>query len=87
VGRREFRAMTERAPEVPGPTRPPHAGFRRRSRRVGAQGGEGSVGGAGSTVRVYAELLPASDGTAPFSSLPRPRLRLTTPGSRVNYGG
>jgi 3-isopropylmalate/(R)-2-methylmalate dehydratase large subunit len=68
VGRREFRASVERRPEIawadPG-----------RARRMSTTeqivwahrvDKDGELK-AGATLRVYADLLPASDGTAPFS--------------------
>src|SRR5881296_4303987 len=68
IGRREFRASVRRAPEV----RWPDAATARRltsteqilwAHRVD----NGAEVRPGATLRVYADLLPASDGTAPFS--------------------
>jgi 3-isopropylmalate/(R)-2-methylmalate dehydratase large subunit len=68
VGRREFRASVERAPEVAFP--PPDV-----SRRLSTteqivwahRVDKDAEVRPGATLRVYAELLPASDGTAPFA--------------------
>jgi 3-isopropylmalate/(R)-2-methylmalate dehydratase large subunit len=68
IGRREFRSSVERRPQV---VFPDQATARRMStteqivwaHRVDK---DASVS-AGATLRVYADLLPASDGTAPFA--------------------
>ncbi len=68
VGRREFRASVERAPQIrwPDPDRARHMSTTEQivwAHRVDTD----AVVAAGSTLRVYADLLPASDGTAPFA--------------------
>jgi len=68
VGRREFRAATERAPEVVWPDAATARGLSTTQQIVWAHRVDKDQSVApGSTVRVYADLLPASDGTAPFS--------------------
>jgi 3-isopropylmalate/(R)-2-methylmalate dehydratase large subunit len=68
VGRREFRESVARAPDV---VFPDEARARRMSTTaqiIWAHRVDKDAGVApGATLRVYADLLPASDGTAPFS--------------------
>ncbi|MDP1570953.1 MAG: aconitase family protein [Vicinamibacterales bacterium] len=68
VGRREFRVATERAPEIVWPDAATARGLSTTQQIVWAHRVDKDQSVApGSTVRVYADLLPASDGTAPFS--------------------
>jgi 3-isopropylmalate/(R)-2-methylmalate dehydratase large subunit len=68
VGRREFRAATERAPAIVWPDAATAKGLSTTQQIVWAHrvDKDQSVE-PGATLRVYADLLPASDGTAPFS--------------------
>ena len=68
VGRREFRTATERTPEVVWPDAATARGLTTTQQIVWAHRVDKDQSVApGSTVRVYADLLPASDGTAPFA--------------------
>jgi 3-isopropylmalate/(R)-2-methylmalate dehydratase large subunit len=68
VGRREFRASVERAPEVrwPDHERARHMSTTEQIVWAHRVDTDAEVA-AGATLRVYADLLPASDGTAPFA--------------------
>ena len=69
VGRREFKASVRRAPAIDWPDADAaRADDVDRADRLGAPRGQGRAAvKPGATLRVYADLLPASDGTAPFA--------------------
>ena len=68
VGRREFRASAERTPEIEFPDRDLARTMSSTAQIVWAHRVDKDAAVApGATLRVYADLLPASDGTAPFS--------------------
>jgi len=68
VGRREFRASVERAPEVRWPDPDVARRMTTTEQIVWAHRVDRDAKvEAGATLRVYADLLPASDGTAPFA--------------------
>jgi hypothetical protein len=68
VGRREFRAVGRRAPEIDLARRGRARGMSTTEQIVWAHRVDKDAGGAGRRpLRVYADLLPASDGTAPFA--------------------
>lgn len=68
MGRREFRSSVERSPAIVWPDPDVARGLSTTQQIVWAHrvDKDGDVT-PGSTLRVYADLLPASDGTAPFS--------------------
>ena len=68
VGRREFRASVERQPEIVFPDAARARTMSTTAQIVWAHRVDKDADVApGATLRVYADLLPASDGTAPFS--------------------
>jgi 3-isopropylmalate/(R)-2-methylmalate dehydratase large subunit len=68
VGRREFRASAKRTPEIAFPDRDLARTMSSTAQIVWAHRLDKDAEVApGATLRVYADLLPASDGTAPFS--------------------
>ncbi len=68
VGRSEFRASVEREPRIEWPDAATAAGLTTTEQIVWAHRvDKDAVVEPGATLRVYADLLPASDGTAPFS--------------------
>ena len=69
VGRREFREAVERRPVVEFPDESLARSMTATEQIIWAHrvDKEGSIVRPGDTVRVYADLLPASDGTAPFA--------------------
>jgi 3-isopropylmalate/(R)-2-methylmalate dehydratase large subunit len=68
VGRREFRASVERTPEIVFPDQDRARTMSTTAQIVWAHRVDKDADVApGATLRVYADLLPASDGTAPFS--------------------
>jgi 3-isopropylmalate/(R)-2-methylmalate dehydratase large subunit len=68
VGRREFRASVETAPEVRWPDAATARGLTTTEQIVWAHRVDRDAAvRPGATLRVYADLLPASDGTAPFA--------------------
>ena len=68
VGRREFRASVRRAPEIVWPDPKTARGLTTTEQIVWAHRVDKDAEVVpGATLRVYADLLPASDGTAPFS--------------------
>ncbi|MGE0042459.1 MAG: aconitase family protein [Vicinamibacterales bacterium] len=68
VGRREFRDSVKRVPAVVFPDEKTARGLSTTQQIVWAHRVDKDASVApGSTVRVYADLLPASDGTAPFA--------------------
>jgi len=68
VGRREFRTSVERKPEVIFPDEKLARSMSTTAQIVWAHRVDKDAAVApGATLRVYADLLPASDGTAPFS--------------------
>lgn len=68
IGRREFRSSVERAPEMVWPDPDRARGMSTTEQIVWAHRvDKGADLRPGATVRVYADLLPASDGTAPFA--------------------
>lgn len=68
VGRREFRSSVERQPEVIFPDAATARSMSTTAQIVWAHRVDKDAAVApGATLRVYADLLPASDGTAPFS--------------------
>ncbi|MFP5379571.1 MAG: aconitase family protein, partial [Vicinamibacteria bacterium] len=68
VGRREFRAATERAPEIVWPDAATARRLSTTQQIVWAHRvDKDQAVDPCATLRVYADLLPASDGTAPFS--------------------
>jgi 3-isopropylmalate/(R)-2-methylmalate dehydratase large subunit len=68
VGRREFRASVERQPEIVWPDAETAAGLTTTEQIVWAHRVDKDAKvEPGATLRLYADLLPASDGTAPFS--------------------
>jgi hypothetical protein len=68
VGRREFRSSVERRPEISwaDPDRARRMSTTEQIVWAHRVDKDGELK-AGATLRVYADLLPASDGTAPFS--------------------
>jgi 3-isopropylmalate/(R)-2-methylmalate dehydratase large subunit len=68
VGRREFRASVERTPEIEFPDPDRARTMSTTAQIVWAHRVDKDADvSPGSTLRIYADLLPASDGTAPFS--------------------
>jgi 3-isopropylmalate/(R)-2-methylmalate dehydratase large subunit len=68
VGRREFRASVERTPEIRFPDPDRASTMSSTAQIVWAHRVDKDAAVVpGATLRVYADLLPASDGTAPFS--------------------
>jgi 3-isopropylmalate/(R)-2-methylmalate dehydratase large subunit len=68
VGRREFRRSVETKPEIAWPDAATARGLTTTEQILWAHRvDKDAVVKAGQTIRVYADLLPASDGTAPFS--------------------
>src|SRR5262249_34255645 len=68
VGRREFRASVERAPALRWPDAATARGLTTTEQIVWAHRVDTDAEvKPGATLRIYADLLPASDGTAPFS--------------------
>jgi 3-isopropylmalate/(R)-2-methylmalate dehydratase large subunit len=68
VGRREFRRSVEVTPEIVWPDAATAAGLTTTEQIVWAHRVDRNAEvRPGATLRVYADLLPASDGTAPFS--------------------
>lgn len=68
IGRREFAAATRRRPEIEFPDEPTARRLTTSQQIVWAHRVDKSDRvEPGETIRVYADLLPASDGTAPFS--------------------
>jgi len=68
MGRREFRASVERAPEIVWPDAATARGLTTTEQIVWAHRVDKDAKvEPGATLRVYADLLPASDGTAPFA--------------------
>jgi 3-isopropylmalate/(R)-2-methylmalate dehydratase large subunit len=71
VGRREFRASVERAPELSWPDAATAATMTTTEQILWAHRVDKDMPRSefkpGATIRAYADLLPASDGTAPFS--------------------
>jgi 3-isopropylmalate/(R)-2-methylmalate dehydratase large subunit len=71
VGRRELRKSVETTPSIDWPDEPAAAGMTATEQIIWAHRVDKDLKAAnlkpGMTVRVYADLLPASDGTAPFS--------------------
>jgi 3-isopropylmalate/(R)-2-methylmalate dehydratase large subunit len=68
VGRREFRDSVEREPRVEWPDEETASGMTTTEQIIWAHRvNKESVVEPGTTLRVYADLLPASDGTAPFA--------------------
>jgi 3-isopropylmalate/(R)-2-methylmalate dehydratase large subunit len=68
IGRREFRESVARAPEIAWPDRETARRLTTTEQIVWAHRvDKDAVVEPGATLRVYADLLPASDGTAPFS--------------------
>jgi 3-isopropylmalate/(R)-2-methylmalate dehydratase large subunit len=68
IGRREFRSSVERKPEVIFPDPDRARGMSTTEQIIWAHRVDKDADvKAGATLRVYADLLPASDGTAPFS--------------------
>ena len=68
LGRREFRSATERKPDIVFPSRELARTMSSTAQIVWAHRVDKDAEVApGATLRVYADLLPASDGTAPFS--------------------
>ena len=68
IGRREFRASVERTPEIVFPDAATARAMSTTAQIVWAHRvDKDAVVAPGATLRVYADLLPASDGTAPFS--------------------
>ena len=68
VGRREFRSSVERAPEIRWPDPERARGMSTTEQIIWAHRvDKGAEVSPGATLRVYADLLPASDGTAPFA--------------------
>ncbi|MCC7240570.1 MAG: hypothetical protein IT180_01485 [Acidobacteria bacterium] len=68
VGRREFRASVERTPEITWADQPRARHMSTTEQIVWAHRVDKDTDvKPGATLRVYADLLPASDGTAPFS--------------------
>jgi 3-isopropylmalate/(R)-2-methylmalate dehydratase large subunit len=68
IGRREFRESVEREPFIEWPDEATAAGLTTSEQIVWAHRvNKDAKVEPGATLRVYADLLPASDGTAPFS--------------------
>src|SRR5262249_15144493 len=68
LGRREFRESVERTPRIEWADPETAAGLTTTEQIVWAHRvDKNAVGKPGATVRVYADLLPASGGTGPFS--------------------
>jgi len=68
IGRREFKASVERAPEIVFPDADRARGMSTTEQIVWAHRVDKDAEvKPGATLRVYADLLPASDGTAPFA--------------------
>jgi len=68
LGRREFRASVERQPSIEWPDERQAAGMTSTEQIVWSHRVNKDAGvHPGATLRVYADLLPASDGTGPFS--------------------
>ena len=68
VGRREFREATARRPEIVWPDAATARGLTTTEQILWAHRVDKQAAvRAGATLRVYADLLPASDGTAPFA--------------------
>jgi 3-isopropylmalate/(R)-2-methylmalate dehydratase large subunit len=68
IGRREFRQSVERAPEIEWPDRETAAGLTTTEQIVWAHRVDKNAEvKPGETLKVYADLLPSSDGTAPFA--------------------
>ncbi|HEY6931578.1 MAG TPA: aconitase family protein [Thermoanaerobaculia bacterium] len=68
VGRREFRKSVERRPEIVWPDPETASRLTTTEQIVWAHRVDRDASiGPGATLRVYADLLPASDGTAPFA--------------------
>jgi 3-isopropylmalate/(R)-2-methylmalate dehydratase large subunit len=68
VGRREFREATARAPKLAWPDRDTARKLTTTQQILWAHRVDANADVApGSTIRAYADLLPASDGTAPFA--------------------
>src|SRR3954468_6415367 len=71
VGRREFRKSVDTAPVIDWADAPAAAGMTTTEQIIWAHRVDKDVNARdftpGTTLRVYADLLPASDGTAPFS--------------------
>jgi 3-isopropylmalate/(R)-2-methylmalate dehydratase large subunit len=68
VGRREIRSSIERRPEIAWPDPETARGFTTTEQIVWAHRVDRNAAVApGATLRVFADLLPASDGTAPFA--------------------
>ncbi len=68
VGRREFREATARAPQLAWPDRDTARTLTTTQQILWAHRVDKNADVApGSTIRAYADLLPASDGTAPFA--------------------
>jgi len=68
IGRREFREATRRRPSVEWPERPVARGLTTTEQIVWAHRVDKNAAvEPGRTLRVYADLLPGSDGTAPFA--------------------
>ncbi|HET9299777.1 MAG TPA: aconitase family protein, partial [Candidatus Polarisedimenticolaceae bacterium] len=68
VGRREFKESVRRTPEIAWPNRGTARKLTTTEQIVWAHRvDKDAVVAPGATLRVYADLLPASDGTAPFS--------------------
>ena len=68
IGRREFRESTARQPEIVWPDAATARGLTTSEQILWAHRVDKNAEvRAGATLRVYADLLPASDGTAPFS--------------------
>src|SRR5471030_1902906 len=68
AGRREFKAAVEATPEIVWPDAEQARGMTSTEQIIWAHRvDKAAVVTPGATLRVYADLLPASDGTAPFS--------------------
>ena len=71
VGRREFRASVETTPRIEWPDKQAAAGMTTTEQIIWAHRVDKDLKAAdlkpGMTLRAYADLLPASDGTAPFA--------------------
>jgi len=68
IGRREFRESVARAPEIAWPDAATARGLSTSEQILWAHRVDKNAEvRAGATLRIYADLLPASDGTAPFS--------------------
>ena len=68
TGRREFAASVQAAPQIEWPDAKTARGLTTTEQIVWAHRVDrGAAVTPGSTLRIYADLLPASDGTAPFS--------------------